>query len=48
MASRPMTSKPKVDVVRTNAFPQHFDTFNKKEYVAHDYRVPDIDLIPYP
>lgn len=48
LATRPKTSKPKVEAVRTQAFPQHFDTFNKKEFVKHQYRVPEIDYIQYP
>eukprot|EP00347_Sterkiella_histriomuscorum_P011610 403371794 len=48
LTNRPTTSKPVVEAVRTKAFPQHFDTQNKKEFVQHQIRVPEIDLIPYP
>ena len=48
LQSRPQTSKPKVDAVKTKAFPAHFETQNKKEYIKHEYRVPEVDLIPYP
>jgi hypothetical protein len=48
LATRPTTSKPIVEPVRTNAFPAHFDTQNKKEFIPHQIRVPEIDLIPYP
>jgi hypothetical protein len=37
-----------VDPVVTKTFPGHFETFNKKEFVKHEIRVPEIDLIPYP
>jgi hypothetical protein len=48
LATRPVTSKPKVEAVVTKAFPAHFDTQNKKEFIKHKIRVPEIDLIPYP
>lgn len=45
---RPQTSKPHVEPVVTKTFANHFDTFHKKEFKKHQYRVPEIDLIPYP
>jgi len=48
MTQRPGTVKPKVDAVRTSAFPVHYDTYNKREYIPKKHRVPEVDLIPYP
>ncbi len=49
MTQRPQSSRPLAEPVVTQSFPKHFDTYNMKEYKAHKgYRVPDIDLIPYP
>jgi len=48
LSGRPMTTKPNAEPVMTKTFSSHFDTFNKKEYKRHEYRVPEIDLIPYP
>ncbi|CDW76087.1 UNKNOWN [Stylonychia lemnae] len=48
LANRPITQKPVVEPVRTKAFPLHFETQNKKEFVQHQIRVPEIDLIQYP
>jgi hypothetical protein len=45
---RPLTSKPVVDPVVTKTFHGHFDTFHKREFVKHQHRIPEIDLIPYP
>jgi hypothetical protein len=45
---RPMTTKPNAEPVMTKTFSSHFDTFHKKEFKRHEYRVPEIDLIPYP
>ena len=48
LTGRPQTSKPHVEPVVTKTFPKHFETFHQKEFKKHQYRVPEIDLIPYP
>jgi hypothetical protein len=48
LQSRPKVNTQKVGPVMSKAMPTHFDTFNKKEFVKHDYQVSQLDLIPYP
>lgn len=48
IANRPNTAKPQVDVVKTRAPVQHFNTNHKNEFVVHQYKVPETDFIPYP
>lgn len=48
VVQRPQTSKPKVECVQTTSFKQHFETNNQKNFRKPEYRIPTVDLIPYP
>lgn len=48
MAGKPVIQTQKVEAMQSKALPTHFDTSNKKDYVAHKIRVSKLDLIPYP
>ena len=48
-----LVAKPKVQTqvvqpVISKALPTHFDTFNKKEFVKHNFKQSPLDFIPYP
>jgi hypothetical protein len=48
MQQRPQTAKPKVDAVRTKMPEGHYNTGYKNEFIDKKYRIPEVDLIPYP
>ena len=48
ITSRPKSSKPQVEAVRTKSFQKHFQTSNKKDFVKPKLVDHPVDLIPYP
>lgn len=48
LQGKPKVQTQKVAPVMSKANPSHFDTFNKKDYVKHNYKVSQLDFIPYP
>jgi len=39
ISAKPKVQTQKVEAVMSKALPSHFDTYNKKEFVKHDYKV---------
>lgn len=48
LQNRPRVQTQKVEAVYSKALPGHFDTYNKKEFVKHNYKQSELDRIPYP
>jgi len=48
MKSRPQTAKPKVYSERTQMPQGHYNTGYKQQFMQKAYRIPEVDLIPYP
>lgn len=48
MQQRPQTAKPRVEAVTTHMPTGHYNTGYKQQFVEKGYRIPEVDLIPYP
>ena len=48
LKSAPKIKTQVVKPVMQKAVPSHFDTFNRKDFIKHNYKVSQVDLIPYP
>lgn len=48
MQQRPQTAKPRAEAVRTHMPQGHYNTGYRQQFVEKSYRVPEVDLIPYP
>jgi hypothetical protein len=48
LVSKPQVQTQQVPAVVSRAVASHFETMKQKDFVQHEYRVSQLDLIPYP
>jgi hypothetical protein len=48
LQGKPIVQTQKVAAVHSKALPTHFDTSNKNDFVKHNFKVSQLDMIPYP
>jgi hypothetical protein len=48
MSGKPAVQTQYVEPLSSKAIPSHFDTSNKNDYVKHNYKQSQLDMIPYP